>query len=168
MEEETFEKRENQAMDEEKVAQAGSFCWNETCADYGQVGKGNSIKNGKTDKGVQRYRCQTCKKTFTENQGTLLYRCRHSEEEIVECLAMIGDRNSLAAIHRIKGIKEETVCRWMERAATQVEQIEEELVGPKKLSRVQMDALWAYVGHKGEKGGGQKKMHEGSFGEEPR
>jgi hypothetical protein len=38
MEEETFEKRANQAMDEEKVAQAGSFCWNEACADYGQVG----------------------------------------------------------------------------------------------------------------------------------
>jgi hypothetical protein len=48
MEEETFEKRENQAMDEEKVAQAGSFCWNEACADSGQVGKGNIIKNGKT------------------------------------------------------------------------------------------------------------------------
>ena len=53
---------------------------------------------------------------------------------------MVGDRNSLAAIHRMKGIKEETVCRWMERAATEVEQIEEQLVGPKKLSRVQMDA----------------------------
>ncbi|GAC1360629.1 MAG: hypothetical protein NVSMB38_44520 [Ktedonobacteraceae bacterium] len=155
-------------MDAEKVAQAGSFCWNEACADYGQVGKGNIIKNGKTDKGVQRYRCQTCKKTFTKTKGTLVYRCHHSEEEIVECLAMLGDRNSLAAIHRMKGIKEETVCRWMERAAAQVEQIEEELVGLKKLSRVQMDALWVYVGHKGEKWGSEKKMHEGHFGEEPR
>jgi len=168
MEEETREKRENQAMEEEKVALAGSFCWNEACADYGQGGKGNIIKNGKTDKGVQRYRCQTCKKTFTETKGTLLYRCRHSEEEIVECMAMVGDRNSLAAIHRMKGIKEETVGRWMERAATQVERIEEQLVGPKKLSRVQMDALWTSVGHKGEKGGSQKKKHEGRFGEEAR
>src|SRR5712691_4084362 len=106
MEEKAFEKRENQAMEEKQVAQAGSFCWNEACADYGQVGKGNMIKNGKTDKGVQRYRCQTCKQTFTETKGTLFYRCRHSEEEIVECLAMVGDRNSLAAIHRMKGIKE--------------------------------------------------------------
>ncbi|GAC1636557.1 MAG: hypothetical protein NVS4B11_39150 [Ktedonobacteraceae bacterium] len=144
-------------MDAEKVAQAGSFCWNEACADYGQVGKGNIIKNGKTDKGVQRYRCQTCKKTFTETKGTLVYRCHHSEEEIVECLAMLGDRNSLAAIHRMKGIKEETVCRWMERAAAQVEQIEEELVELKKLSRVQMDALWVYVGHKGEKGEARRR-----------
>ena len=99
------------------------------------------------------YRCQTCKQTFTQTKGTLYYRCRHKREEIVECLAMVGDRNSLAAIHRMKGIKEETVGRWMQRAATQVEQVEEQLVGPKKLSRVQMDALWTYVGHKGEKGG---------------
>ncbi len=83
-------------------------------------------------------------------------------------MAMVGDRNSLAAIHRMKGIKEETVGRWMERAATQVERIEEQLVGPKKLSRVQMDALWTSVGHKGEKGGSQKKKHEGRFGEEAR
>jgi transposase-like protein len=140
-------------MEEEKIASTGSFCWNEACAAYGQVGKGNIIKNGKTDKGVQRYRCHICKQTFTATKGTLFYRCRHSEEEIVACLAMVGDRTSLAAIHRMKGIKEETVGRWMERAATQVEQIEEHLVGPKKLSRVQMDALWTYVGHKGEKGG---------------
>ena len=167
MEEKAFEKRENQAMEEKKVAQAGSFCWNEACADYGQVGKGNISKNGKTDKGVQRYRCHTCRKTFTETKGTLLYRCHHSEETIVDCLAMVGDRASLAAIHRIKGVKEETVCQWLERAAAQVEQIEERLVGPKKLTRVQMDALWTYVGHKGEKGGSPKKKHAGRFGEAP-
>ena len=86
---------------------------------------------------------------------------------MVECLAMVGDRASLAAIQRIKGVKEETICRWLERAATQVEQIEERLVGAKKLNRVQMDALWTYVGHKGEKGGSQKKKHAGRFCEEP-
>ena len=161
MEEKEYEKRGNQAMEEKQVAQAGSLCWNEACPDFGQVGKGNIIKNGKTDKGVQRYRCQTCKKTFTETKGALFYRCRHSEEEIIECMAMLGDRTSRASIHRMKGIKEETISRWMERAATQVERIEEQLVGPKKLSRVQLDALWTYVGHKGEKGGSQKKKHEG-------
>ena len=112
MEEETFEKRENQTMEEEKIAQVGSFCWNETCTDYGQVGKGNVIKNGKTEKGVQRYRCQTCKQTFTQTKGTLFYRCRHSKEEIVECLAMVGDRNSLAAIHRILVPSRHYVLNW--------------------------------------------------------
>ena len=82
-------------------------------------------------------------------------------------MAMLGDRNSLAAIHRMKGIKEETIIQWLEKAATHVEEIEEQLVGPYKLSRVQIDALWTYVGHKGEKGGGQKKKHEEHFGAEP-
>src|SRR5439155_5904966 len=124
-------------------------------------------KSGRTDKGRQRYQCKTCQKTWTETKGTMFYRYRHSEQTIVECLAMVGDRNSLAAIHRMKGVKEETVCQWLERAATHVEQIEERLVGPKKLTRVQMDALWTYVGHKGEEGGNQKKKHEGRFGAEP-
>jgi len=51
-------------------------------------------------KGVQRYCCKTCKKGFTATKGTIFYRCRHSEQEIAECMAMVGDRNSLAAIPR--------------------------------------------------------------------
>jgi hypothetical protein len=124
-------------------------------------------KSGRTDKGVQRYQCKTCKKTGTETKGTMFYRCRHSEQTIVECLAMVGDRNSLAAIHRVKGVKEETVCQWVERAATHVEQFEEHVVETCKLSKVQLDALWTYVGHKGEKGGDRKKRNEARFGAEP-
>jgi transposase-like protein len=154
-------------MDEKKVVPAGSFCWNEECLDYGQVGKGNLRKSGRTEKGVQRYQCKTCKKTWTETKGTLFYRCRHSQQTIVECLAMVGDRNSLAAIHRVKGVKEETVSEWVERAATHVQQFEDHVVGSCKLSQVQLDALWTYVGHKGEKGGGRKKRNEAPFGAEP-
>jgi len=65
------------------------------------------------------------KRAFTETKGTMFYRCRHTEDEIVECISMLGDRNSLAAIHRIKGIKEETICKWLERAATHTEQFDQ-------------------------------------------
>lgn len=37
---------------------------------------------------------------------------------------MLADRKSLAAIHRIKGVKEETVCEWLQRATRYVEEIE--------------------------------------------
>jgi hypothetical protein len=93
----------------------------------------------------------------------MFYRCRHTEDEIVECMAMVGDRNSLAAIHRIKGIKEETVIKWLEKASTHVEQFKR-LVRKKKLSRVQFDALWTYVFHKGEKKAELKKMQKELFG----
>jgi transposase-like protein len=136
-----------------QIAEIGTFCLNEACKDYKKVMPDNVIKYGQTEKGVQRYRCKTCKKTFTRTKGTMLYRLRHSEEEVVECMAMVGDRNSLAAIHRIKGIKEETVGSWLEKAESQVTQVEEYLVVPHKLIRIQADALWSFVGHKGEKGG---------------
>jgi transposase-like protein len=152
-------------MEETQVATIGSFCQNSACKDYQKIEHGNMIKNGKTDKGVQRYLCKTCKKSFTATKGTMFYRCRHTEEEISECMAMIGDRNSLAAIHRIKGIKEETVAKWLEKAREHVKQFEH-IVRKKKLSRVQIDALWTYVGHKGEKGGGLKKLQEEPFGAE--
>ena len=95
----------------------------------------------------------------------MFYRIRHSEEEVVECMAMLGDRSSLAAIHRVKGIKEETVCKWLEKAVTHIEQFKR-IIRKKKLSRVQFDALWTYVQHKGQKGGILKSLQEGLFGKE--
>ena len=68
-------------------------------------------------------------------------------------MSLLGNRNSLAAIHRIKGIKEETVMKWLEKSAAHIKQLER-IIRKKKLSRVQFDALWTYVGHKGEKGEG--------------
>ena len=46
-------------MENMQIADIGSFCQNEACEDYQKVNHGNMIKNGKTDKGVQRYRCKT-------------------------------------------------------------------------------------------------------------
>ena len=64
---------------------------------------------------------------------------------------MLAERNSLAAIHRIKGIKEETVLDWLRKAASHAEEIEALLLANQHLTRVQLDAMWTYVGHKGEK-----------------
>ena len=77
---------------------------------------------------------------------------------------MLADRNSLAAIHRIKGVKEETVGEWLQRAARHVEEIETVLLANDSVNRAQLDALWTYVGHKGEKGGIVKKRLEAVSG----
>jgi hypothetical protein len=79
-----------------------------------------------------------------------------------------GERNSLAAVHRIKGVKEETVSAWLVEAAPQMEQIEEALHRDYKMSRAQLDALWTYVGHKGEKKGFQRKTTAAHSGAERR
>jgi transposase-like protein len=153
-------------MEKKQIANIGEFCSNEECEDYERIGQGNLINYGRTSKGRQRYQCKTCKKVFVETKGTMFYRTRHTEEEIVECMQMLGDRSSLAAIHRVKGIKEETVLNWLEHAQDHVEQFEEYLLKECQLTRVQIDALWTFVGHKGEKGGSKRKRHKGHSGEE--
>jgi transposase-like protein len=138
-------------MKANRLALAGSFCWNRDCPDYGKTNQGNIVKYGRTGKGTQRLKCTTCERVFVENKGTIFYGRHHSPKAILECLAMLAERNSLAAIHRIKGIKEETVIDWLREASNHVEEIEALLLVNHHLTRVQLDAMWTYVGHKGEK-----------------
>lgn len=152
-------------MEDTRLVSPGSFCWNQDCPDYGKVGLGNIVKFGRTKKGTQRYRCKTCGKTFVETKGTVFYGRHHAPETILECLAWLAERNSLAAIHRVKGIKEETVLDWLREAARHVEEIEALLLANYHLSRAQLDALWTYVGHKGEKGGIQRRTTGAPSGE---
>src|SRR4051812_31581490 len=54
---------------------------------------------------------------------------------MIDCLALLAERNSLAAIHRVKGLKEETVMAWLRIAATQVERTHALLMANYKLTR---------------------------------
>jgi transposase-like protein len=155
-------------MENKRLVSPGSFCWNQDCPDFGKVDHGNIIKFGRTNKGRQRYQCKGCQKTFVETKGTVFYGRHHSQETILECLAWLAERNSLAAIRRVKGVKEDTVLDWLREAAQHVEQIETLLLVNYHLTRAQLDAMWAYVGHKGEKGGGRKKRSVAPSGGERR
>jgi transposase-like protein len=139
-------------MGDRTLVSPQSFCWNASCSAYGQVDLGNIRKFGRTPGGVQRYQCRICRRTFVETIGTVFYGRRRPQETIIECLALLAERNSLAAIHRVKGVKEETVMAWLRIAAAHVERIEALLLANYQLTRAQLDAMWAYVGNKGEKG----------------
>ena len=138
-----------------EFAHVGDFCPNKDCRDYGkpQVGqpKKNIKKNGKTKKGNQRYKCKTCGQTFTETKGTVFYRRRTPESEIIETLAFVGEGVRISSLSRVKGHKEDTILDWIRYAARHAEAIEEVLMAEYQLSRGQLDALWSYVRNKGEK-----------------
>ena len=139
----------------EKFAQVGDFCPNEACADYGRLqtgqGQSNIRKFGKTRSGVQRYQCRSCGHTFTATTGTIFFRKRRSEHEILETLALLAEGNRISSLSRAKGFKEDTILAWLRQAAQHAHQVEEVLLAEFKVKRGQLDALWAYVGHKGEK-----------------
>jgi transposase-like protein len=134
-----------------ELVSPSAFCWNEQCVDYGRVDAHNLRKFGMTRKGRQRWQCKTCLKVCAETKGTVFHGKQRDEQTIIECLAMLADRNSLTAIHRIKGVKEETVIAWLQQVAPQMEHIEQVLLRDHKVSRVQLDALWTYVGQRAKK-----------------
>jgi transposase-like protein len=151
-------------MDTSMLVSPSSFCWNPRCSDYGKVNVGNIRKFGRTLAGIQRYQCKVCRQTFVETIGTVFYNRHRPQELIIECLALLAERTSLAAIHRVKGVKEETVLDWLRTAADHVERIEALLLANYHLTRAQLDAMWAYVGNKGEKGGMPKARSGVPFG----
>jgi transposase-like protein len=132
----------------------GDFCPDETCSDYGKrqgERQQNIIKYGKTKAGRQRYKCNTCDGTFTETIGTIFYRRRTPEDEIIDTLALIAEGTRISSLVRTKGHKEDTIIDWIREAGQHAEAIEEVLLCEYQLTRGQIDGLWAYVGNKGEK-----------------
>ena len=139
----------------ERFAKTGDFCPNEACRDYGKLQDGqkqtNIKKSGKTKKGVQRYECKTCHRTFTATTGTLFFRKRTPEHEILETLALLAEGSRISSLSRAKGFKEDTILAWLREAARHAQAVEEVLTAEFKVKRAQLDALWSYVGNKGEK-----------------
>lgn len=137
-----------------EFARVGDFCPNELCKDYGKrqtSSQKNIVKCGKTQAGRQRYKCKSCTGTFTETKGTLFYRRRTPEAEIIETLAFLAEGSRISSLTRVKGHKEDTILDWLRDAAEHAEAIEAELLAKYRIERGQLDSLWAYVGNKGEK-----------------
>lgn len=144
------------------LAQVGEFCPNPDCTDAPAI-----VKFGTTAAGRQRYRCNHCQKTFSENTGTLFYNKHTPPEEIVETLALIAEGSRISSLARVKGFKEETILNWVRQAGAHAEAIEEVLLRDYRVARAQIDGLWSYVGHKGKKGGTSRPRPRASSGARP-
>lgn len=139
----------------EKLARPGEFCPNSACPAYGKLqceqAQPNLKKIGKTPRGVQRYQCKTCGKTFTETTGTLFFHKHTQAEVILEVLALLAEGNRISTLTRVKGIKEDTILSWLREAARHSAEVDEVLMKDFRIQRAQLDGLWSYVQNKGEK-----------------
>ncbi len=97
---------------------------------------------------MQRYLCKTCHGIFTETCGTLFYRKRTPEHQILETLALLAEGYRSSSLTRVKGYKEDTILKWLQDAAIYSEQVEAVLMRNFKVKHEQLDALWTYVRRK--------------------
>ncbi len=150
---------------EELLSEVGRFCPNEDCEDYGKTTGNDVIRFGTTPKGIQRYRCHTCGRTFSQTRGTILFNLKKPAKDVLECLALLAEGVRISSISRTKGFKEDTILDWARKAAAHAQELEELLLQEHRLSQVQIDALWAFVKNKGKKKTTKRRKRPVSSGE---
>lgn len=135
------QKRRTSAMDTSQL-----YCPNPECPNYGETGKGNIRCFGTYGKRrTQRFQCRTCKGTFSSRRGTAFFHLHADEETICRVLIALAEGNSIRATARIFRVDKDTVCRWLDRAAKQCEQVSQYLMKELHIEECQLDELWSFI-----------------------
>ena len=118
------------------------FCPNSACSARGLIGAGNI---GVHSYQPQRYRCRTCKKTFSARRGTMMEGLRTPTELVVIVVSLLAYGCPIQAIVHAYGLDERTVADWQKRAGEHCQQVHHALVeqGKVKTHQVQADEIRA-------------------------
>ena len=92
----------------------------------------------------RRYRCCTCRRTFTERYGTPMSHLKYPLPIVMLVLAHLSHGCPLAAIVFAFGIDERTVASWQIRAGDHAKRVQYQYVCRKtiQLAQVQADEVW--------------------------
>ncbi len=123
-------------------------CPNKDCADYGKTGKGNIVANGTyQSRGgrVHKYICRTCSKSFTSASNTIFHDLRTDEKTIIMGLKMILRGMSQRGVADVLEVKQDTVQRWLQKAAEHSEEVNKVLLKEITIDKVELDELWTFV-----------------------
>ena len=110
---------------------------NHTARKFGRYGKRN----------IQRYRCTTCKATFSEYEPKL--GTHYTDPETAsKALAMMLEGMSVRAISRLTGLHKNTILSLMLTASRRAGAKADSLVRKVRVKYVQADEIWCFVGKK--------------------
>lgn len=102
-------------------------------------------KSGKDRKGVQRYRCNQCRKTFQEIKERLLGNMYLTEEKALLVLGMLLEGSSIRSIGRITGVEKKTVLSLLALAGERCEKVMNRKIKGIAVKDVEADEIWGFV-----------------------
>ena len=115
------------------------FCPIETCPSRGVVGAGNLKIH---DSLLNRWKCRTCKKTFSGRKGTPFHGLKTDARIVTWVVSLLAFGCPPQAIVAAFGLDERTVFDWQRRAGQHCERIHEALVQqPQQLRHVEADEI---------------------------
>ena len=105
-------------------------CQNHRCVAYGTFGAGNLTICGRMGKRkhIRQLRCCVCKHRFSENRGTVFYRCRLPKEKVVSILQHVQEGVGMRQTGRLEHVKEDTVIRYARLAGEHAKRLHQKLV----------------------------------------
>ena len=106
------------------------LCHNSACEDHGKRGHGNLYFRGWSgrDKRIRMVYCRTCRKSFSERQGTALKRSRLAEDKVVSVLDHIREGCGIRSTSRLTKVSRDTVSRYVALAGGQAKALHDEFV----------------------------------------
>ncbi|MEA3451323.1 MAG: hypothetical protein U9Q83_05405 [Bacteroidota bacterium] len=117
-------------------------CINPDCEYYKKPGSVVQAANSGKNKG---YRCNACRKYFSETYGTIFYKTQTDVDKIVQVLKALAEGNTIRGCARIFGVDKDSVIRWLVRAGEHCEEIEKILVNKFEFTQVQLDEMWTFI-----------------------
>lgn len=105
-------------------------------------------KSGKHRNGLQRFRCNQCKKTFTEEHQRPLDEMRLAFDKALLVLQLLVEGCSVRTTERITGVGKRAILSLLVLAGERCERLMEKKLRNVTVSDVQADEIWAYVGMK--------------------
>jgi transposase-like protein/IS1 family transposase len=100
---------------------------------------------GKDRKGNQRFRCRTCRKTFSERPERPLGDMRLPAEKAALILTLLCEGSGIRSIQRTTGCHQVTILSLLTLMGEGCERMLAELVKDVKVEDVQADEVWGYV-----------------------
>jgi len=111
---------------------------------------------GKTRKGQQRYRCCSCRKTYSDPRNEYLGGMYTAPEKVEAILTLLVEGCSIRSIQRITGADQNTIMKILVFAGERCGQLLDSKCQNVRARDVQCDEIWGFVGCK------EKHNHTGN------
>lgn len=108
---------------------------NINCKKFGKFG----------EKKIQRYRCNQCGKTFSDQQQKPLDEMRVPLEKAVQALNLLVEGCGIRVTSRITGLHQDTVLALLEKAGERSAKLLDEKLRNLKPQHVEVDEVWSFV-----------------------
>jgi transposase-like protein/IS1 family transposase len=109
----------------------------------------DAVKAGRARNGAQRFKCQQCRKRFTEAQERLFDGdSRLPEEKVLMILRCLLEGNSVRSTARLCDVEPRTVLNVLVLASERCEKVLGDKLRNVQVRDVQADEIWSFVGKK--------------------